>query len=360
MAPTKKHRFKTEEDVKKALVASTRKEVKELVWELLVHDLYVQECLDGEDGAWEGLIKRHNLLDSMIEDSPTKEKKPKPVKREISPDKRLIALSRINAIEASRIPDVATFRDEVLGGQLLDLEDVPAWIERQAEKDGKITKWVWVKVKAPLPAETVEALSDKQRLLELARSSLDGKHDFALEGLDDILAYPVPNEPANRVYVNMAGILGRLKGVTKTLIKSYPWWQEAQAVAFILCGVIPPHSKGKGQISFSSARPPRIRLDLDPRLSSQEVAKFYASLRQVVFPGRDRDMGDKHLELAVFLAEYPTGRTWPELMEVWNREKKKEWAYNDFRWFARDARSAWERVTGKDWVHRPTNKGGRN
>lgn len=365
-----KKQLKTSEDVRKALEASKKRRIKENVWELLVLDRYDQDVINGEEGAWKDLVDRHDSLDSIVEDSPTKKEKPKEIKKEIPPDKRLLTLSRINAIEASRLPGVAAFRKEVLGGQLLDPEDVKEWIEKQAEEDGTATKWI--EIKAPLPPGVTAEDGSINQLPELIAKVKDRcSVGFSV----DALSYPVSgDEWAHRVPVNKDGVLGRLKEVNSTLTRVFSW-HEGQATAFILCGLIPVIPKGKGLLSRSAVRspqtsinpdplllpnPPRIHLDLDPRLSSQEVAKFYSSLRQKVFQGRDRDMGDKHLELAVFLAEYPTGRTWKELMDIWNQEKEEEWAYNDWRWFSRDAAAAWERVTGNEWVHRPKNKGGRN
>jgi hypothetical protein len=52
---------------------------------------------------------------------------------------------------------------------------------------------------------------------------------------------------------------------------------------------------------------------------------------------------------AVFVAGVNDGRPWREAMRAWNKAHKEK-TYSESRLFARDCRSAYERVTGRQLV----------
>jgi len=138
--------------------------------------------------------------------------------------------------------------------------------------------------------------------------------------------------------------------------------QEAQLVGFILTGLPPALPKARARLHVDSWGTKRISLEVDARMPPAEVAQSYSQLRQEysqdmlgVNPSKDRPMSDKHLELGVFLAKSEGEGAWEELMAAWNREQP-EWAYTDRRNFARDAKSAWERITGQRWASRHKQK----
>ena len=134
----------------------------------------------------------------------------------------------------------------------------------------------------------------------------------------------------------------------------------------------------------------RIGLEVDPRMSALEVKRLYSEARAWVRPGGNQEMTEKHLQLALFIAEdgsrvpywlgmeaesrtwrdaahEPTTKlgalapdsaepkaAWPQLQGKWNdawRQTKPEWCYSDAqaRQFSRDTRAAWKRVTGQPW-----------
>jgi hypothetical protein len=105
----------------------------------------------------------------------------------------------------------------------------------------------------------------------------------------------------------------------------------------------------------------RLVLTVDPRLDAKVVARLYQLARSKVIRGRDRPLSDKSLKLAVFLAMHRLPATWKELRKVWDTQYP-EWAYADkddaeARLFARDARAAYRRVTGRSWRSFQTRKG---
>ncbi|MEW6523645.1 MAG: hypothetical protein AB1445_08780 [Bacillota bacterium] len=350
MPPKTTRHLATEEDVRRLLAGKIGREVLDDIWELLVDDNYVQEVLDGHGDAFNVLVERYRRYWGLKARSPQTKTTAKPVKEcEIPPDRRHLALAEIAAIEASRMPEVVAFREEALAGQLMPLEEVPAWVEAKAKEEGEATSWVRV----PLPPG-VDVNFSRGHTLDWIKSLEEVAADkatwYPVGEEFEMLLYPPPpaEEQASRaIPIRRGGILYRLKFIAKRLTKTFTWWQEAQAVAFVLSGPIPLPAKGRGRIVWHSSSPSRIQLDLDPRLSSQEVASLYAKVRKHVFAGRDKPMSDKHLALAVFLAKHPDG-TWKQIMKAWNEEKEK-WIYSEWRSFARDASAAWERVTGRKW-----------
>ncbi|MDI7245864.1 MAG: hypothetical protein QME92_00080 [Bacillota bacterium] len=317
------------------------------IWQVLDDEGYVKEVLDGFPDAFEDMQKKYRYLHKRFPAQAHAQKKEE--RKEIPPDQRLGALAQILAIEASRLPEVIAFREEVLQGRLLKVEEVSGWIRREAEKQGAGSLWV----RLPLPDGCRPSSSRGLRWLScLADLPDDAKSTWPVQWDAETLAYPGPEDKwVERVAVARDGPLGQLKRVADALLRRFPLWQEAQAVAFVLCDAIPMLPKARGTLRVSSVAPSRITLELDPRLSAREAAGFYAQLRKEALKGPDRPMTEKHLRLAVFLAEHPD-MAWEALKGQWNRAYPA-WAYSDRRYFARDAKAAWERVTGRGWTARP-------
>jgi len=88
-------------------------------------------------------------------------------------------------------------------------------------------------------------------------------------------------------------------------------------------------------------------------LKPEAVATLYARARQDGFGSivlaskkKTRPLSEKHLTLAVFSVEEEG--SWQVLWEKWNA-KYPRWRYKEKRTFARDAKAAYQRVTGLPW-----------
>ncbi len=331
-----------------------RSELRDDIWEDLTDSRHISEWVKDWKGA--DLRQQYRVLEEAAVIYRRKEKRyPNATKRgpsqdtkprDIPPDKRLWALSQILAIEAGKRPDVASFREEVLGGKLLAFEDIEPWIEQQRQQQGNPTVWVTV----PLPEGTdILRISSKPTLVELGK--LHGR--FAT----DLLPYLITgDEWVHYVPVRHGSPLGRLYRIVKSDLSKV--WSEAVVTLFVLTGIVPPIPKARVRM-FDPAFlpllqhcpnyiPMRIRLDVDPRMSKDEVGKFYAKARKQLFPGDDKPMSDKHLQLGVFLAEHGKQGTWEATMDAWN-VAHAEWCYTNYRNYCRDAKRAYERITGRQW-----------
>lgn len=277
-------------------------------------------------------------------------------------DTRLEVLSKILALEASRLPEVQRFRQEVLGGRLLAVEDIPRWIEEQMRKEGPATVFVSLQVALPpnaRPRDSREALAMAKQVLATAEPVRMALERETLEcpgpppgvEMEDAAAAVLAATPGwrYRLSIRFGGTLWRLKRLVQQLTRLYPW-REHQAVAFVLAGLVPVLSRASARVPLVFTSPwERIVLELDPRLPASEVALLYRRLRGEVYRGTDRPMSQKNLQLTLFLAEHQDRpATWRELMDAWNSRFPK-WRYTNYRRFARDGALAWQRVTGRKW-----------
>ncbi|MER3401404.1 MAG: hypothetical protein C4313_09855 [Thermoflexus sp.] len=271
--------------------------------------------------------------------------------KEIPPDERLLYLSEILAVEAARLPEVVRFREKYLGGRLLAFKDVEAWIHQTKQADGPGSRWYTIALRADHTLKHNGPFPRLRDLLQTLSALPDSELDrFISEVSTEFLNYAVPDDNWQRtIPIQHDGVLYHLKQVARLLERTYGW-QESQAVVFTLTGVIPLIPKARIRTPLVYFRPhDRIKLELDPRLSADEVRDLYAKARNKVFKGRDRPMSKKHLELALFLVQNPN-HTWREMAALWN-EKHPEWAYTVWQNFSRDARAAYRRLTGRKWVH---------
>lgn len=270
----------------------------------------------------------------------------------VSPDDRGTALAEIMALDAARLPEVASFRQRVLRGRLLESDRVGAWIRRQA------------KAAAAGPAERRELLNDSNKP-PLASSEL------LADGSRTVLTFQDDQTTTANVAVQRAGPLGYLKSLATWLGRRYSW-SEAQAVSFVLTGRVPLLPSARVSVTPRSPFPARstITLELSPRLKPADVAELYRKARSgKLFRGKVRHgkedwrvaallragaalphervkpMSPEQCELAVFIYGANDGRTWDAALAEWNRRHPK-WKRANLDGFRRVAGEAYQRVTG--------------
>lgn len=271
--------------------------------------------------------------------------------RTVPPDERLRYLADILAVEAARLPEVVRFRETYLGGRLLPFEEVEDWIKRTQAADGPGSVWYTIALRRDHVVKDDGVFPRLRDLLAtLAQLPEEELNRFISGAKVETIDYIVPtSQHVRRVPIQHDGTLYRLKLVAR-LLEGHYGWSEAHGVVFTLTGLTPPIPKARVTTPGIVMGPHgRIKLELDPRLSSDEVRDIYAQARSQVFKGRDRPMSKRHLELALFLVKNPY-HTWREMCELWNRQYP-QWAYSIWQNFSRDARAAYRRLTGRNWVH---------
>jgi len=275
--------------------------------------------------------------------------------------------SRIIAAEVSRLPEVMLFRAEVLGGKLLAPDDIPAWLKAREAEQGPATRIA--RVEYALPNDFKLPRGGKQAVVR-ALSKLPSVRLWVESPSVEILTYETEGlhceDETVEVSVRYRSPLWRLKRLAEYLTATQPLFatdslfggELTSAIRFLLSGTPP------GSVAMTVYRIeqylPRCRIDFDLRMplevNRECIAAIFkiARLRMCRSRHRNRPLSQKHGELAVYLAEH-SEMPWPRLMESWN-EAYPKWAYTNWRAFARDAKAAWCRVTGREWTARHARK----
>jgi hypothetical protein len=297
---------------------------------------------------------------------------PEPRKRASSTgpsDARLEALAQIVTIEESAPQGkVAGFRGRFLRDQLLAPEEIPLWVRDRAAAEGRPAESA---LAFPLHTEHVDSAAGaffSSLMIPARDESMEWLHKYvawlkahpqaesaSFAKLDEErLAYFAPGGPVREIPVRRDRVLGELKRLAAWLSLLYKW-PEHHAVAYILSDWRPPYPRW--QVLYKDAAMPalqRVVLELDPRMSSGEVVALYRRVRTTLGRERDRQMTQKHLDLAVFIAERQMSeQSWSELRAEWNGLHPKE-RYPvkkdaSARRFALDCRNAYMRLTGLRW-----------
>ena len=252
--------------------------------------------------------------------------------REIDPDARARALAEIVACRLARFFSVRAFRQTVLNSELLPQSAIAAWVEERAREEGPpadgyfsmpVASW-----REPPPwLFGDDAVAGYARWLadEAARVAANPQAEIPSgdEWSPRHLYYGVPGERWRSIAIRGDGVLAQLRSVASGIggVAHQAGWSEAQAVAFILSGWVPPLPRASVSRSDGVCRAATsVGLRVNPRLAPRELALIYGEAREGYFGGTDRPMDEKHLRLAVFTERSrEVGTPWLELRERWKR-----------------------------------------
>ena len=229
------------------------------------------------------------------------------------------ALSILLAKEAEKETEVQAFRQEVLGANLLDVDQIENWITSQAALDGSETFWL----KVPVEYDSDGSITSQS-------VSGGGSGSWRLEGKESVLGdievryveYSVPGGEWLQLQATASGgVLERLWRISRfPLALKYPW-TSAQGTMFVLTGLYPEVRgiEAQGMMPMSVKAATRVTLVIDPTVTPDEVRDEYHRLRQQLLVGRYKTRSDKHLRLAAFIAERPGTESWQDSMLAWNK-----------------------------------------
>jgi len=265
--------------------------------------------------------------------------------REASAYPELDAISEIMGIEASMIPEVVGFRRDILGGSLIPPTAVAKWIRDESEKAEQ--QGLTLSSQTDLDRDTMaRQIVDWHGGPPMLRpvpdwpDRLESDSEGTLPFPDMVRSGP-PSQLALRtrtVPVPARGPLWLLKFIALGIMEEYPW-SEAQAVGFVVSGVVP--RLPAASVTQYRLFPFRVVLDLDPGVTAKTVVSEYRRAQKELINVRKRAkaQSEKHLRLAVFVAQGRRG-TWNDMMGAWNNQSRPEWAYNDSRRFQKEAQAA--------------------
>jgi len=266
------------------------------------------------------------------------------------PNKRFQALTDIVATLANKDNEIISFRQEILGGKLLKPEEVPRWVRATGEKEGHTLKITLnIESKANLQKEIIkQAQAASAAISAIISGDKPPGYPVTIGLGGSKLSYIGPDSFQEVIPINENGILGRLKKLAK---KYEAFWSEAQAVHFILTGKARPVSPGKVGFKLNSYGMHKVKLEVSPHLTGDNVRSLYIKGRQKLFQvlktdRNSRRISEKHIQLAVFAVK--ENGSWVYKMKKWN-VKNPQWKYNNSSNFARDCKTAYRRVTGWKW-----------
>lgn len=149
--------------------------------------------------------------------------------------------------------------------------------------------------------------------------------------------------------------LGKLSVLGQQLADKWRW-TLVEAVLFVLTDEPPEISPITGQSEVAHNYSvvmwggydvfSRVRIDLDPAVTPQQLAGWWRDVRRRMHDERYRSQSKKHLRLAAFMAGRDETTSWDQDRLDWNRvtADTPEWNYADRRTFHRDATAAVERL----------------
>jgi hypothetical protein len=223
--------------------------------------------------------------------------------------------------------EVVKFREEVLGGELLAVDAVEAWVIERSKREG-FTLWL------EAPYSTDGRLVRKGGKLEIKPAPR-------------WLEFAVPNHPSKSIKTAARGALERLR-VLSERVANQLLCERSDVTTFILSGMpLPSYPCQKEFVQRGSGRRlgalNKIKLTIDPTLSPREVANIYRQMRSQIFGKRYRAMSEKHIRLALFAFERDPYEPIKSAMTDWNRTYKK-WRYEHESNFGRDRNAARRRA----------------
>jgi hypothetical protein len=304
----------TEEEARLELKQELGHDPKPGYWKYLVKHDYVRDYLDGFSGL-DTVVDEYRELESAGKEPRASAPEP----RTSPPTPALTALSEVMAKEAHGHPLVVAFRERVLRGQVVD---PVVGLKRFSDR----LYWaVW------MGGETGEWPPEWARttVMDARRSGYtttpDDDGDFLLCVID-------------------------------ALRETYGWPDPLEIAGFIFSGEAPALPAGAARVRLPdrfSAKTARVHLDVNLQMRPQDLVALYEELRRAIKKPRTRirPPEEKACRLASWIARHNDRRSWVAARKAWNAEVPDDWKYEDThadRAFPRDARGAYEKVTGEE------------
>ncbi|MCL4473886.1 MAG: hypothetical protein M1455_08115 [Actinobacteria bacterium] len=295
-------------------------------------------------------------------------------------------LSEIYAREAAADSEIVAFREEVLGGKLLEWGEVETWIEKQIkqeEADDLPTHWLSISLpvsqkdfqKAGLTDREGNAIAMTGREYVACEVKLfREKLKYAKPGINintksstkiETLAYSKQGDkwPYHKA-IKIGGVLDKLREISKALAEAYGW-HEAEATSFILADIRPwvglcsTSSNMRLTTTIAPRQKPRstwrIKMTIDPMLTDKQVARVYRQARREML-GRNKAgctnykaIREKSLRLALFFLKQPSDIKAANRTNRWNKDltpeqKKEGWEYNTTSRLSKEGKETISRI----------------
>ena len=339
-----------EEHVRQDVEFILRFGLRDRTWDYLLAKGFVERCLKGEE-CTEALADEARQLLEASGGYTSEQTDPAMLEKDVGRtpmlEARRDAISVLLAREAEKEKQVKSFRDKFLEGRLIPWEKVEEWIKGHVETDPPSTLWLRVPVPPGHSMKTVKGHPVPDPPVSIS------EENPAWGVSTDLLAYALPGDRwPRRLPVAQEGVLGYLRSVSVSLSRTFGW-HEAQATVFVLTNVTPQYVPLQVEAALSGpfTVTSRVKLTVDFSVSPGEIAEVFRRTRAKLLSSRPRGLKEKHLHLAVFIAERAEGETWRQKMIAWNaawRDRQPDWLYERETNFARDCNQAKQRLLRPD------------
>ena len=365
-------------DTRAKLAKLLRKpDVREDVWRFLEGNGSVGDAEAYDDMG--SLVSAARLAMKYFPDSSTRRAAETHPEREVDGWRRedyyrVEALREYLSIEGDKLRAVRDFRQNVLGGRILDSSDVwqfitsPAIlmfslgelesagvdpvgnvseIEDESTRRGSYRATVRVtavqKVGGFGEFESESLLAEPQSLkFRAARKDSAIYLEERVEPFPSTV-WPHPGESTSRPGVEKfrywpRSVFANLFAVTRTLRRRFAW-DFADALQFVLTGEAPQMLPIETYITVSTGAPnSRINLSISPWVSSETLARHFQAVKRHRGAAKQRSVGPRNLRIFRAVTRWRADdedATWDAMMEKWNDSNPDD-IYSERRLFHRD------------------------
>ena len=274
--------------------------------------------------------------------------------KKAGPWQRQAALGRYLARFAGNHPDIRRFRNQILGGKLLNtgeakqficsslianhryhfvrgVDDLgsllrPLGIENGEDKEGPYRIVARQGKKGPLRSELRPLMLSRTHGLVFPGDVL-GPRDIATRRsffppapAPDLILFPYPDQPDRYVVVKEGSVLDELTRISEKRLRGYPIDSD-KGSWFVLTGEFiatdPAHISYTKATHFDFSRS-TITIEVEGWTSPEEVAGHYRDAQREVVGKAPRSLEAKSLAVFEFVNRNE-GKTWEALLQDWNK-----------------------------------------
>jgi hypothetical protein len=325
----------TESFLRRQAEKKLKRQIPEQVWQYFVGDRSVAQVRQNpEELDWLVRQVEKFLVAADISSEAGAMHSPSETPRRQRRDKvvsaRSDAASEFIAERAREDEEAQAFRARYLTGAMVSPSNVEAWIDGQ--------RWEYshaVAVRIPRGTQ-ISAGPYGQPLPEVTSVKAEQIEGFL--PVDCIAYQRPPSACVHRKPIGRDGALRELLLLSRRLAMTFGWTED-QATMFVLTDWTPEIATARWGISPVAPLGclTRVSLAIDLRVTPEELASKYRTIRSSILGPKHRSLGEKHSRLAVFALKHQDLNQ-GALCE-WNKQHPA-WSYSRVSRFAKEARRA--------------------
>lgn len=267
---------------------------------------------------------------------------------------------------------VRRFRQDVLGGELLNTQQAIGFLESWANRIFRLDRFHRQHV-SPMSHDAV-LLERKERANETFQAAVivnghawrfrharvEDERAWNSTRTDGSWEFRIQTATGSSLGLFRANsVIGFLEHVARDLrSQGYPWVEQSEAW-FVLTGNdlnTSPLDVRTRLIMGEATQRATISMQIEPWINHRTVADLYRRFQRQLLQRHNRPIEDRRLAVFRFVTEQRSedGQlpTWRSMMQAWN-DGTREWVYHDPRNFQRDASEAERMLLWPDYKYLP-------